>query len=47
MSFINLIAANHEVSYDADVGAAYIHYPEYVRNAQATGARTFGMSDEA
>jgi hypothetical protein len=23
------------------------HYPEYVWNAQATGARTFSMSDEA
>ena len=23
------------------------HYPEYVANAQATGARTFSMSDEA
>ncbi len=23
------------------------HYPEYVANAQATGARTFSMADDA
>ena len=38
---------NQPVSTDPAAVPSIGHYPEYVANARATGARTFSMSDEA